>query len=219
MHDAITRVATLGLEVNAIRLLEKAFEYIPHIEFNQPFDTTLDLINYLKSSHLEIVITSDKFMNPEGIRDFVKEFQNINNPIRLIFLTENGNFDTLFPYFRAGASGYILENSNIDIILNTIEVVSKGGILLAEHLLKQIIKILDEKFFIFRDLRLTRREQEVITLFCEGLTHREIAKKLFISPETVRTHLRNFHLKSKNSKGIKIFYEIHKSEKIKKFLK
>ncbi|MDP2209376.1 MAG: response regulator transcription factor [Bacteroidota bacterium] len=219
MHDAITRVATLGLEVNAIRLLENTFKYTPHLELDQHFDTKHELIDYLKSSPLEIIIISEKFIKNNDLSDFIQELKDINNSIRLIFLTEKGDFNTLFPYFRAGASGYILENSRIDIILNTIEIVSKGGIFITEQLLKQIIKILDEKFFIFNDLKLTKREEEVVNLFCEGSTHREIAKKLFISPETVRTHLRNFHSKSKDSKGGKILFETHKSEKIKKYLK
>lgn len=219
MLKPITRVAALGLEVDATDLLENTFKCAPHFELYQPFSTKNDLITHLKNSPLEIIITSEKFIRGNEFKDFVDELKGINNSIRLIFLTDNSDFDSLFPFFRAGASGYILKNSPCDIIINTIEVVSRGGILITDMLLKQIIKTLDEKFFIFNGLKLSKRELQVVNLFCEGSTYREIAKELFISPETVRTHLRNFHSKASNSKGGKVVLEKHKSEKLKKYLK
>lgn len=219
MHESLTRVATLGLDVDATNLLENTFKCAPHFELYQPFSTKNDLITHLKNSPLEIIITSEKFIEGNEFKDFVDELKGINNSIRLIFLTDNSDFDSLFPFFRAGASGYILKNSSSDIIINTIEVVSRGGILITDLLLKQIIKTLDENFFIFNGLKLSKRELQVVNLFCEGSTYREIAKELFISPETVRTHLRNFHFKASGSKDGKVIFEKHKSEKLKKYLK
>lgn len=42
---------------------------------------------------------------------------------------------------------------------------------------------------------LTKRELEVLALMAEGLSHKEAAEKLFISPKTVRTHLENIYEK------------------------
>jgi two-component system, NarL family, response regulator LiaR len=46
-----------------------------------------------------------------------------------------------------------------------------------------------------RDQILSNREMEVLGLIAEGLNHKEVAEKLFISPETVRKHLNNIYSK------------------------
>ncbi|MBK7855027.1 MAG: response regulator transcription factor [Bacteroidetes bacterium] len=56
---------------------------------------------------------------------------------------------------------------------------------------------------------LSEREQEVVLFLSQGLTYREISEKVFISPETVRTHIRNIYsklqVKSKTEAVNKIF--------------
>ena len=53
---------------------------------------------------------------------------------------------------------------------------------------------------ILRDVKLTRRENEVLQLLAKGCTRNQIAKKLFISDETVKMHIKNIYkkLKAKN---------------------
>ena len=53
---------------------------------------------------------------------------------------------------------------------------------------------------IVRDVRLTRRENEVLLLLAKGCTRNQIAKRLFISEETVKMHIKNIYkkLKAKN---------------------
>jgi DNA-binding CsgD family transcriptional regulator len=50
---------------------------------------------------------------------------------------------------------------------------------------------------IIGDIKLTKREQEVLQLFAKGMTRGEIGKKLFISEETVKMHIKNLYKKIK----------------------
>ncbi len=98
--------------------------------------------------------------------------------------------DLILRALRSGISGYILKNSPAERILNAIRVVSTGGIVFQEDILKLIRERLDgqggsrECFAL-----LSPRETDIVKLIAEGLSNQEIADRLYISNGTVRNHI------------------------------
>lgn len=119
---------------------------------------------------------------------------------RVIILTTFDLDEYVFGALRSGASGFLLKDTDPEDLLQAIRVVAAGEALLAPSVTKRLI----EEFVRQPDPRraapkalesLTDREREVLTLVGQGLTNAELAKELFISPATAKTHVSRIMMK------------------------
>jgi len=122
--------------------------------------------------------------------------ETINIPF--IFLTAKVQAEDFKKGLKLGVDDYITKPFEIDDILNSIEKTIKKY-----ERLKNINK--DNEIII--DVNLTKREEEVLSLICKGLTNKEISDKLFISNRTVGNHRANILLKTdtKNTANLVAF--------------
>jgi DNA-binding NarL/FixJ family response regulator len=115
--------------------------------------------------------------------------------IKIIMLTASDEEADLYEAVKNGASGYLLKDSSIDGVAQAVRVVADGQSLISPSM---AVKLLDE----FKQMsrsdrdqvptpRVSARELEVLELVAHGLNNREIAKRLFISENTVKNHVRN----------------------------
>jgi len=100
-------------------------------------------------------------------------------------------------FIEAGASGFILKDATFNEFLSTIHAVAKGSNIpfpkLTESLFSQIVEnaLKGDKTKLKAAVRMTKREREVVGLIGNGLSNKEIAKKLNISTFTVKSHVHN----------------------------
>jgi len=94
----------------------------------------------------------------------------------------------------AGASGYIMKNSSLKVVLSAIRAVIKGETYFDASIRKE------EQNYQNNDIPLSRREKEIVKLIGEGKTSQDIADMLFIGKTTVDTHRKNI-LKKLNLQG------------------
>jgi DNA-binding NarL/FixJ family response regulator len=113
---------------------------------------------------------------------------------RVIILTTFDLDEYVFEALRAGASGFLLKDTEPSELLNAVRVVAEGEALLApsvtRRLIAEFVRHPDPHATAPEALEaLTEREREVLGLVGQGLTNGEIAKDLFISPATAKTHV------------------------------
>jgi DNA-binding NarL/FixJ family response regulator len=109
---------------------------------------------------------------------------------RVVALTASEDIADLISAVQAGAAGYVLRNANADDLLDIIRRVHAGGAALCDQATPKVLDFL-------RGLavhpvpggRLTPREQEVLALMEDGADSAEVASRLVISENTVKTHV------------------------------
>lgn len=105
--------------------------------------------------------------------------------------------DDLMQYVGAGVSGFVLKDATFVDFLATIRSVARGvnvlPPLLAKSLFTQIVEHATRKRTRnpFASVRMTSREREVVVLIAEGLSNKEIAQRLRLATDTVKSHVHN----------------------------
>jgi DNA-binding NarL/FixJ family response regulator len=128
----------------------------------------------------------------DAIPLFRKRFQEQ----KIIILTIQEDDESILQAIRNGADGYLLKKTNPQHILDAIRHVHEGGAALTPLIAKQVLAF-------FKPVKqsndpantLTPRESEILDLIVHGLGTSAIAGKLFISPQTVRNHVKKIYEK------------------------
>src|SRR6476661_4845540 len=112
---------------------------------------------------------------------------------KILMLTVSDEESDLYEAVKSGANGYLLKDSSIEEVAQAVRVVADGQSLISPSM---AVKLIDEfKQMSQPDrgpattLRLTERELEVLRLVAQGLNNKDIAKRLFISENTVKNHV------------------------------
>jgi DNA-binding NarL/FixJ family response regulator len=100
----------------------------------------------------------------------------------------------IFDALRAGACGYLLKRTPPAEIAVALEVAYTGGSPMSPHIARQVVNFFHRSSKPkLQDDSLTAREKEVLDLLIEGKTYKEIGLNLFVSIDTVRTHVRKVY--------------------------
>jgi DNA-binding NarL/FixJ family response regulator len=103
----------------------------------------------------------------------------------IVFYTAYGDRALLSEALDVGARGFVLKEAPLPDLVRAVERVAAGEAYVDPVLAGVLVSAQTDKI-----PSLTQREREVLRLLADGLANDEIGKRLFISPETVRTHLR-----------------------------
>jgi len=109
----------------------------------------------------------------------------------VLIITVLEDSEKVFQSLCAGAGGYIVKNSNLESIVQTIDEALAGGAPMSLSIARMVV----ESFQMQPDSPLSERETEVLQSIAEGKSYSKIAADLFISRETVRSHIKNIYRK------------------------
>jgi DNA-binding NarL/FixJ family response regulator len=111
----------------------------------------------------------------------------------VVILTTFELDEYVFEAIRSGASGFLVKDTEPDELVQAVRVVAGGDALLSPSVTRRLIGEFAARAKEPHDAtgldELTDREQEVLALVADGLSNHEIAKRLYVSPATAKTHV------------------------------
>lgn len=153
-----------------------------------------DAILNIPKMDLDVVLMDIHLPGKSGI-ECVAILKPLCPKTQFMMFTSYEDTESVFKALKAGATGYLTKTTQPSKILDAITDVHKGGSPMSSHIARKIVT----SFQVVEDnkelQKLSIREKEILDLLSKGLRYKEIADQLFLSTETVRTHIRNIYEK------------------------
>ena len=130
----------------------------------------------------------------------------------IMVLTVYDDDEKIFESLKAGASGYLLKKTPPAKLLEAILELHNGGSPMSSRIARKVVQAFQAMGPSSKDTEnLSKREHEILSYLAKGYRYKEIAETLFISIETVRTHLRNIyeklHVRSRSEAVLKVYHK------------
>ncbi len=140
----------------------------------------------------------------EGVRIIKGSFPQLN----IVMLTVFEDDDKIFEALRSGATGYLLKKNHPAKLLEAIQEVQRGGAPMSESIAKKVVEFFSNgNKPVHNEYMLSVREKEVLHYLVEGHSYKMIAADMYITVETIRTHIKHIydklHVHSKSEAVIK----------------
>ena len=154
-----------------------------------------EAVDLIRREHPDVVLMDVRMPVMDGIEALKAVVADPQlESTRVVMLTTFELDEYVFEALRAGASGFLIKDTDPTELLRAIRVAATGESLLSPTVTRRLITEFvgrpERRVTPHPHLRtLTDRERQVVALVAEGLTNDEIGERLFVSPDTVRTHV------------------------------
>jgi len=140
----------------------------------------------------DVVLMDVRLGDGNGI-EACREIRSQRPQTRVVMLTSYPDEDAVLASVTAGASGYVLKESDPERLLEAVEVVARGGSLLDPRVTEGILERLRRQPTQADDPlpELSEQERNILPLLAEGKTNREIAAELCLSEHTIKSYVSN----------------------------
>ena len=138
----------------------------------------------------DVVLMDVKMPDMDGL-EATRKIKEERARTAVIMLTMHDNPSYLRDAVRAGAAGYLLKDVSKDELVDAIRQVATGGAFIESQMLRGMLSEMKPASGPASGAgkNLTKREREILALVAEGMSNREIADRLVLSPETVKSHV------------------------------
>ncbi|MEP2169765.1 MAG: response regulator transcription factor [Polaribacter sp.] len=160
-----------------------------------------ELIGKLEENHnIDVILMDIQMPEMNGIKA-TKIVKNKYPQIKIIMLTVVDDDECIFKAIKAGANGYLLKEINAENLYKSIIEVTKGGAPMTPSIALKTLNLLrnpnllDAKSKNQEEIKLSKRETEILIQLSKGLNYNNISDNLIISPSTVRKHIENIYKK------------------------
>lgn len=206
-QSPISKVLIVEDDPHIRERLVKAVNQHPKLQVCADSAYVEEALQLLENKQPDVLLTDLGLADGNGI-DLIHQAQQYGT-IESIVITVFGDEYHLMNALEAGASGYLLKNSDIDIIGNAIVEMQEGGSPMSPSIARTLIK----KFQTPRSntanktASLTERELEVLKYIAKGLNYNQISDVMGISYHTVASHVKRIYRKLQVNSRSEAVYE------------
>ena len=152
----------------------------------------------VNARHLDVIVMDIAMPKMDGL-EATRRIKAINPEVAILVLTAYDDDEYIFAFLEAGAAGYMLKDASADDLIKAIRAVHAGESILHPVVARKVVDYFSQRTAKQHPSEqkqgalgeLTTRELEVLRLAAKGMTNREIAGALYISPRTVQAHMSN----------------------------
>ena len=183
------------------KAIQEKLSFFEDISIKFHANNGAELIGKLEDNHnIDVILMDIQMPEMNGIRatELVK---NKYPQIKIIMLTVVDDDDCIFNAIKAGANGYLLKEIDAENLYKSIIEVTKGGAPMTPSIALKTLNLLRNPSLLEtkpeeeENIKLTKRETEILVQLSKGLNYNSISDNLFISPSTVRKHIENIYKK------------------------
>jgi DNA-binding NarL/FixJ family response regulator len=155
-----------------------------------------EALQKLPETKPDIVIMDINLPGMNGI-ECIRQVKDKSPGTQFMMFTVYENDEKVFEALKAGASGYLLKNTGLLQIAESVKELHEGGSPMSANIARKMVNLVRgdaDKKTPFLDL-LSNREKEILQLLAKGLLYKEIAEQLGITTGTVRIHIHKIYEK------------------------
>ena len=143
----------------------------------------------------DIVIMDINLPGINGI-ECIRQVKDKSPSTQFMMFTVYENDEKVFEALKAGASGYLLKNTGLLQIVESVKELYEGGSPMSANIARKLVNAFHQSSKDTSPIDiLSNRENEILQLLAKGLLYKEIADQLQISTGTVRQHIHNIYEK------------------------
>jgi len=146
-------------------------------------------IKIIQQIQPDLVLLDVNMPGMSGV-DVVREIKK-DQDTRVLMLTISRSDDDLLGAISSGADGYLLKNAEPEELEKAIHLVKEGFSILSPEVTRKVLDSVNAETKNKPETDLSKREMEVLVCLSSGQTTNQIAEDLFISENTVKTHVRH----------------------------
>ncbi len=170
--------------------LEQSFQDYPQMQIVAQAEDGLSGVAAVRQHQPNLVIMDIGLPRLDGIAA-TQQIKAALPQTRVVMLTSHTAETEIVAALASGADAYCIKGTNIELLISAIEAALEGAVYLDPQIARKVLEHLRppppeaEKIG-----HLSPREMDVLQLLVQGLSNIEIAAALFLSPNTIKTHLR-----------------------------
>jgi len=190
----MTKVAIVEDNHELRSSLQRMVEAVRGFSCLGTFDTAEEALKKLPHLRPDVVLMDIHLPFRSGI-ECTRQLKELCPATQVLILTVYEDADSIFDALRAGASGYLLKRSTPAEIIQAIHEVAEGGAPMSSQIARKVIASFREPRPGRAEDNLTEREREILGLMSKGYAEKEIADKMHVSVNTVKSHRKHIYQK------------------------